>query len=332
MTSGPTYMPMLGAPSTAVTQSKIVVRLSWFIAALALVAAGAGLLWPSQGDPVSFTTVHGQVAELYGSGLYRYDTVFVAAGQRGTDAVTLLLGIPLLVASTLRYRRGSLRGALVLNGTLGYFLYVYASMALGTVVYNELFLVYVVLFSASLFAFVLAFAGIDRTAMAARFSAAMPRRGPVVFLFASALVTLVVWSTPVIDALIRGTTPARLDMYSTPVTTALDLAVITPAALLAGVLILRFVALGYLLAVSLLVLEVMLAPLLAAQTASQLGAGVTFPAGQIVGPIAGFATVALIAIWVLVAILRNIAEPMPADKASHHADHRAGTNSGGSVA
>jgi hypothetical protein len=64
--------------------------------------------------------------------------------------------------------------------------------------------------------------------------------------------------------------------------------------------------------VSLLVLEVMFAPLLAAQTASQLWAGVTFPAGQIVGPVAGFATVALIAIWVLIAILRHVAEPAPA--------------------
>jgi hypothetical protein len=182
MTSDPAYERMLGAPVTAVTRSKIVVGSSWLIAALALVAAGGGMLWPGQGGPVSFTTVHGQVAELYGAGLYRSDTVFAAAGQRGTDAVTLLLGIPLLVASTLRYRRGSLRGGLLLTGTLGYFLYVYASMALGTVVYNELFLAYVVLFSASLFGFVLAFTGIDRTAMAARFSAGMPRRGPAMFM------------------------------------------------------------------------------------------------------------------------------------------------------
>jgi hypothetical protein len=330
MTSGPTYTPMLEAPATAVHTSKTAVILSWSIAALALVAAGAGLLWPSEGDSLSFTTIHGQVAELHGGGLYRNDTVFVAAGQRGTDAVTLLLGIPLLVASTLRYRRGSLRGGLLLTGTLGYFLYVYASMALGTVVYNDLFLVYVVLFSASLFGFVLAFAGIDLPAMAARFSDAMPRRGPAVFLLASALVTVVVWSMPVIDALIRGTTPARLDVYSTPVTTALDLAVITPAAVLAGTLILRFVALGYLLAISLLVLEVMLAPLLVAQTASQLWAGVNFPAGQIVGPIAGFATVALIAIWVLIGILRNIAEPVLADRPGD--GHQAGTQAEGSVA
>ena len=83
---------------------------------------------------------------------------------------------------------------------------------------------------------------------------------------------------------------------------------------------------------SLLVLEVMLAPLLAAQTISQLWAGVSFPAGQIVGPIAGFATVALIAIWVLVAILRTISEPGPADSASDHAAHGASTRSEGSVA
>jgi hypothetical protein len=34
------------------------------------------------------------------------------------------------VISALLYRRGSFRGALLLTGTLGYFLYNYASMAL----------------------------------------------------------------------------------------------------------------------------------------------------------------------------------------------------------
>ena len=141
----------------------------------------------------------------------------------------------------------------------------------------------------------------------------MPRRGlPALFLFASAPGDLVV-CTPVVDGLVRGTA-LRLDMYSTSVTTALDLAVITPAAVLR-----RFHPsvrrAGYPLAISLLVLEVMLAPLLAKlRPSSQLLAGVSFPAGQIVGPIAGFATVALIGIWVLVAILRNIAEPGPAKR------------------
>ena len=47
---------------------------------------------------------------------------------KSQDAVTLILGIPLLVLLTLFYRRGSLRGGL-LTGMLAYFLYVYVSMA-----------------------------------------------------------------------------------------------------------------------------------------------------------------------------------------------------------
>jgi hypothetical protein len=50
---------------------------------------------------------------------------------------------------------------LVLTGALTWFLYVGASYALGAVAYNNLFLIYVALFSASLFAFVLALTSID---------------------------------------------------------------------------------------------------------------------------------------------------------------------------
>jgi len=208
---------------------------------------------------------------MYGRGLYRHDTLFAGAGNRGTDAVTLLLGIPLLIASTVLHRRGSARGTLLLTGTLAYFLYVDASYALGAVAYNELFLLYVALLSASLYAFVLAFGSIDLRTLG---SPGLPRRGLAAFLFASGLVTLIVWSGPVVAALLQGAPPARLDSYATPVTFALDLATITPATFLAGVLVLRRDPRGYRIALSLLVLEAMLAPLIALQTVSQLSAGV----------------------------------------------------------
>ncbi len=89
--------------------------LTWlvpFIGVLAFLAAGAGLFWRDAGRSFTFTTLHGQVVEIYGQGLYRYDTVFSAAGNKGTDAVTLLVGLPLLVTAFLSYRRGALRGGL----------------------------------------------------------------------------------------------------------------------------------------------------------------------------------------------------------------------------
>jgi hypothetical protein len=36
---------------------------------------------------------------------------------------------------------------------------------------------------------------------------------------------------------------------------------------------------------------------------------VTFPPGQIVRPIGGFATIAVVAIWVIVVPLRNVSDP-----------------------
>src|SRR5947209_14069845 len=119
--------------------SKIVVWLSWLIAALALVAATIGLFYQDGGSAFSFTTLRGQTMQIYGQGLYRYDTPITAVGFKAADAVTIVLAIPLLLTSTLLYRRGSLKGGLLLTGVLAYFLYNYGSVAIAAA-YNNLFL------------------------------------------------------------------------------------------------------------------------------------------------------------------------------------------------
>ncbi len=144
--------------------STIITWLTLLIAALALIAAGIGLFWQDGGSSFSFTTLHGQTVQMYGQGLYHYDTITSAAQEKSQDVVTLFMGIPLLLLSLILYRRGSLRGHLLLAGTLGYFLYTYASMAF-YIANNNLFLVYVALFSASLFAFVLSLTSIDMQAL-----------------------------------------------------------------------------------------------------------------------------------------------------------------------
>src|SRR4051794_15763380 len=111
------------------------------IGVLSLFAALTGLFWTRGHAPATFTPLRGDPVELYGSGIYCYSTIFQAGANRGSDLVTLVLGIPLLVITFMLYRRGSRRGQLLLVGTLVYFLYTYASIALGTT-YNNLFLVY----------------------------------------------------------------------------------------------------------------------------------------------------------------------------------------------
>jgi hypothetical protein len=130
--------------------SNIVIWLSFLIVMLATSAASIGLFWQDGGGSFSFATLRGDIVQIAGRGLYRYDVKLMAMGFQASDAVTLFLGIPTLIFSLLHYRDGSVRGGLLLSGTLAYFLYNYGSMALGAA-YNPLFLIYVALMSASFF-------------------------------------------------------------------------------------------------------------------------------------------------------------------------------------
>ena len=277
------------------------------IGLVAALAATTGMLWQgtdAESAP-TVTSVRGQTVQLVGEGLYRYDSLLAGAGFRGVDVVVLGIGLPLLAVSAWLAGRQSLRGRLLLVGTLGFFLYQYASMALGAA-YNELFLAYIVLFSASLFAFVLAYATIDRDQLASAISPRFPRRAIAIFLFIVAGGLGVLWGAPVVAGLLAGTAPDRLDTYTTFMTHVLDLGVIAPAAVLGGVLVLRQSATGVLLAAVVLVVTFLIGPALTAMTISQLAAGVTFTAGEVIGPVASFTILGLAGMVMGALLLRHV--------------------------
>lgn len=149
-----------------------------------------GLLWSPPEIDSTFISVTGEQVDLYGEGLYRHDTAFKGGANRGADLVTLAIAVPTLTVALHRYRRRSLRAALVMVGALTWFLYLYSSLALGTF-YNELFLVYVALFSASLFGLALVIGSIPMRDLARRLDHRGPRRGLARMMLASGVITAV---------------------------------------------------------------------------------------------------------------------------------------------
>lgn len=247
---------------------------------------------------------------MYGRGLYRHDSLLVGSLNRETDAATLLVAVPLLVCALCWYRRGSLRGGLLLIGALSYCLYVYASAALGATAYNPFVLVYITLFSASFFALVLLLTAFDLQNLRSLLSPSLPWRRAGAFMAVCGVATVVIWlGMGLLPALIRGEPPTSLDSYSTVVTDALDLGLISPAAFLVGYLLVRRAPLGYLLSFPLLGVLVLLGPAFVAQPISQTAAGVSLSPAEIVGPICGFGVLSLGASWLLVALLRSVDEP-----------------------
>ena len=274
---------------------------------LASIAAVCGLFWPyeSGSGALAVTSLWGEDITLHGKGLYGNDTPFHAGSAKGTDAVTLLIVIPLGLVALFRIGTGLLKPHFLLIGVLTWIVYVYAGLAFGTVVFNTLFLIYVATYSLaalSLIAIIL----VTKSLSADCPQLTKKRTGLAIFLAASGVVTLIVWLVPLVVSLIHSVPPHLLAHYTGRVTLALDIGIITPACFLAAWMVYTRMPAGMLLAFPLLFVEAMLLPLIVAQTIFQLQLGVTYSQAELIGPFAGFLTLSFIASIYLGRILYDL--------------------------
>lgn len=226
--------------------------LSLLVALLALIATTTGIFTAFGAQHRSFMSLWGATIALQGGGLYAHESVSGAAQAIGQDIVTLLVGIPLLGVATYLATHGSLRGQLLQAGMLWYFTYTYLLMAFGGT-YNPLFLVYVALYSASLFALILSLLAIAVKQLPGQVSPRFGRRTIAWLVIGFGAMLALLWLSRIVPALVSGAAPAGLESYSTLFVQAGDLGLVVPLAILTGVLLLRRHAAGYLLAGVLLV-------------------------------------------------------------------------------
>lgn len=284
--------------------------LNWLvplIAILALLAAGTGLFTQDDGSPFSFTTARGETVQIWGQGLYKYDTPIGATGFTAADVITLVLAIPILVISFFMVRRGSRKGGLLLTGALAYFLYNYTSMGFGAA-YNNLFLVYTLIFSASLFGLIVALLSFDLKTLPSHFGRDLPRNGIGIFLIVSGIIVSLIWLVlSIVPALLVSKAPPEAYYYTTFLTGIIDIGMVAPALILAGVLIRRGAPLGYLLASTMLIFTCILGANLTAGGIIQVARG-AITIGQAMAFTVPFVILTLIAVWFTVRLFRSFSE------------------------
>jgi hypothetical protein len=200
----------------------------------------------------AITTLSG----LFWKGFYSQETVSMGAQAMGQDLVTLLVAIPLLLFSMYLTRKKSLRGQMVWMGSIFYFLYTYASLSF-LATYNQLFLVYVALFSLSLYTFLYGIMSLDASALKNSIKPGKTTTVAAVFTIVMAGMLAFMWLSMIIGSLISGSAPAILETYTTLVVQALDLGVLVPAAIITGFLLLKGRAWGYVL-MSILIVKISL--------------------------------------------------------------------------
>ncbi|AGK52352.1 hypothetical protein [Bacillus sp. 1NLA3E] len=285
--------------------SKALIILSISLVFLAVISAGVGLFWNGGGSPFSFTTVHGETSQIYGHGLYKFDTLMKAPIFRGTDAAILFVATPFLIFSIYQYSQGTLKGQLLLLGSITCFLYYSSALVFG-VAYNQLFIVYVAFFSVSLYAFILGFMTINLQELPSKILPSFPHRGISLFLIISGILVFVVWFLDIIVSLVNGHVPVGIESYTTEVTYVLDLGIISPTTILIGILLTRRVPISYPLASSLLILCSLIGIIVVSQTIAQLVVGVSITPGQLIAFVGVFVCLSLFAAGLTIKLFRNI--------------------------
>ncbi|MFD1774584.1 hypothetical protein [Paenibacillus rhizophilus] len=259
---------------------RLVTLLSVLIIAFAAIAAGAGLLLPGGPGEHSVMSVRGESITLYGKGLYKNESVSMAAQAKGQDMVTLALGIPLLCISLIMTGKRKRNGHLLLAGTLGYFLYTYASYAFLSM-YNPMFLIYTVLFSVSLFAFIFTLNSLqkDRDRL---FKDTLPVKRIGIFLLFIGCSIGLLWLGKILRPDPVSGVPLGLEHYSTLVIQAMDLGVVVPLSIAAGVLVLQRKTIGFLLASVMIVKGISLLTAITAMLGAMLYAGVNVSLAELI--------------------------------------------------
>lgn len=217
------------------------------------------------------------------------DTAWVVPQNRGTDLLTLAGALPALALTLLAVRRGSQKARIIWLGLLGYVLYIYigATMAYA---FNNLYLVYVALFSLCIFALILAGTTIDADAIRERFDSGTPHRSVAAFLLLMAVMLTVAYLGQIVPFFLTGEVPEIVTLAGGPTffVWALDLGLIVPLSVLGAIWLLQRRAWGYILAGCMLIKAATMGMALLAMTWFSVVAGIE-------------ADIAIAGLWVMIA-------------------------------
>ena len=205
-------------------QMKVPYILSVALAALMVVQSVLGLAFPGQ---------------------YR-DVEWIRATWFGNDWITLVVGAPLLIASLLLARRGSIRGLLLWLGMLGYGAYNYAYYMLGASL-NAFFPLYIGSLVLSVGTLILALSRIDAAEVGASFRTQTPVRIVGGYLVFVALGLTFVWMGMWAAYVFAGR-PTPVETEAFRLVAALDTTLMVPALAVGGILLWRRNAWGYIVA------------------------------------------------------------------------------------
>jgi hypothetical protein len=256
-----------------------------------------GVLVPNQ---------YGDTVQIFGTGIYARDSYFKAPILIGSDLTMLVFVAPLLLFVFIRDRANrTIKSQLLLVGVLSTICYYATSIAFG-VTYNIFFVLYIALFSASLFTLFAVIRSIDMKLLQKSFQTEILTRGLKIFLIISGISLFVAWLPDIMQSAIQGKPLALLEVYTTEITYVLDMGIISPIIFACLLLLKRRDGLGYILLSAILMTCTVIGAMLPIQTLFQTLAGISIPLPVLAVKVGIFVVLAFIAIYFNLKIYKQI--------------------------
>jgi hypothetical protein len=192
------------------------------------------LIWSAV---ISLLTVLSSVVGLADMGVYARETQNWTLQAQGQDLGNLL-AVGVLMLAAVRHRKGSHRAGLVWLGALLYLVYAFIVYAMA-VHLNDLFLVYVAVLGLSAWALIFNADNLRHRGIAAPIERPRPFAGWV--LIATGTLFAGLWLSELLPALVTGKPPSSLSEAGLPVNPihVIDLSMVLPGFLIAGIAALR---------------------------------------------------------------------------------------------
>lgn len=276
------------------------------IIVLLIIITVAGLLSFQTGQSYEIINQYGDAVRIFGHGIYAHDSYFKAPIFIGSDCTILFVVVPLLIIAFIKdIKNRTVKSKLFLTAIIGTVLYYAASIALG-VTYNSFHLLYIGLFSCSLFALIILIKSIDTDKLRKSQKWDLPDKGVGAFLVIAGTGLGAAWLPDIIKSLVAGETLALIEVYTTEITYVLDLGIISPLMLICLFLLMRKDGLGDIVLAILLQICVIIGIMLPVQTLFQTWAGIAIPIPVLITKVGVFVFLAVFAAYLNAKLYKNL--------------------------
>ena len=279
-----------------------------FTILLLILITVTGLLSFNTDHSYLVTNQYGNEVKLFGSGIYAHDSYFKAPIFIGSDFTMLFMVVPLMIIALINeVRNRTLKSKLYLIAVTAVVLYYAMSIAFG-ITYNSYHLLYIALFSFSLFSLIALIIKLDTAALQDSLSWKLPSRGISIFLILSGISLFIAWLPDIIPTIISGASLPLIEVYTTEITYVLDMGIVSPLMFICLILLKKKNGLGSVILSIILTLCVIMGVMLPIQTAFQMMARIDIPIPVLIIKVGIFVLLAVFAAYFNVKLFRSIRE------------------------